>query len=521
MNKKRFFQNALMLIVFTFLLRLVFTAFRVVIANKVGAECMGLYQLTFAIYGISVTFATSGINFAATRLVTQALASGKFSMKSVMTRCILYSLLFSGVVMLIILIYAKPIGMYILCDERCILSLRAFAISLPFIAVSSAVSGYFYAVRNVSVTLISRFIEQAAQIISFFILIWFAPQGNIEISCLCIVLSGAISESFGGVFLIAYFFIKTNKEKSTKSREIWSKIFAIALPSAFGAYLKSGLQTVENVLIPIGFRKYGASKSSALEGYGMLCSMVMPVIFFPSFVLSSFSMLLIPEFTEAQTKNKSREINKTSNLSIKLTLMFSLFVTANFIVFGKPLGEVLYSSQKAGILIEMMAPLIPFMYLDSIADGMLKGLGEYNRVLAYSSIDTIVSIAMIYFIVPKTGLHGYIAVVYISTMLNAFLSIRRLLIVSKNRINICGDILLPFVFAFVSANASKLIGNLFQGETSALYVAVLLCISALILVFLIVFSKGNIYIIFKTALSTVLPKKEKSNFKREERIQIS
>ena len=92
-------------------------------------------------------------------------------------------------------------------------------------------------------------------------------------------------------------------------------------------------------------------------------------------------MLLIPEFTEAQTREKSHEISKTANLSIKLTLMFSLFVSANFIVFGRPLGEVLYSSQRAGALIEIMAPLIPFMYLDSIADGILKGIGEYKKNL--------------------------------------------------------------------------------------------------------------------------------------------
>ena len=170
MNKKRFFQNALLLITFTFLLRLVFTAFRVAVANKVGAECMGLYQLTFAVYGISVTLATSGINFASTRLVTQAIASNKFSFKSVMTKCIVYSLFFSCTTMLLILLYAEPIAIYLLRDERCILSLKAFAISLPFISASSAVSGYFFAVRSVSVTLVSRFIEQASQIISFFIL---------------------------------------------------------------------------------------------------------------------------------------------------------------------------------------------------------------------------------------------------------------------------------------------------------------------------------------------------------------
>lgn len=519
MNKKRFFQNAILLIVATFLLRLIWTAFRVVVSNRVGAECMGLYQLTFAVYNISVTFAASGINFASTRLVTQAISVRKGSAKAVMLRCILYSLLFGITAFALIFYLAKPIGIYLLCDERTVLSLKAFAVSLPFISISSAVSGYFYAVRNVGVTLVSRALEQAVQIVAFFVLMMFVPTGNLELACFAIVASAAVSEVISSLFLTVFFVIKSKNEKITKQKRIFKKICSIALPSAAGAYLKSGLQTVENILIPVGFRKYGASASSALAGYGTLCSMVMPVLFFPSFVLSSFSMLLIPEFTEAQTLSRNREIQKTALLAIKLTLMFALFVSANFICFGQSIGELLYKSQQAGGLIEMMAPLIPFMYLDSIADGMLKGLGEYNRVLAYSSIDTVVSIAMIVFIVPKFGLYGYIAVVYVSTMLNAFLSIRRLLIVSKNKIMFFGDIIFPFALALLAAHFAKNCGNfLFPTRQDAVSVSLLLVLSVILLCVMIFLSQGNIFNTFKFAFNILLSGRQKRHFSSKNRI---
>ncbi len=447
MDKRKFMSNAALLVITTFLLRLVFTAFRVVVSNKVGAECMGLYQLTFAVYGISVTLATSGINFACTRLTSQTLATKKYSLKQIMGKCSLYALLFSVISMILIYNFAEMISVYLLCDIRCTISLKIFAASLPFISLSSAITGFFYALKKVKITLYSRILEQTVQIISFFILFYFVPPKNIEIACAVIVLSSAIAEVFGSIYLILKA-ISYKERKLKKQKKVFSKICSIGLPTAFGAYLRSGLQTLENTLVPIGFRKFGATQSDALKGYGTLCSMVMPIIFFPSFVLSAFSMLLIPEITYAQTLEKNSEIRRSTDFTVKLTLYFSLVVAANFICFGSQLGQILYSSDSVGSLIRVMAPLIPFMYLDSIADSLLKGLGEYNRVIAYSTVDAVISILLILFVVPKMGLYGYILVIYISTMINSTLSIARLLKITDNKLLFVKDILSPFLLAF-------------------------------------------------------------------------
>lgn len=457
---KKFIKNAVLLVLTTFLLRTVWMFFRVYISNKVGAECMGLYSLTFSVYSISVTFACSGINYGVIRLVTKALAfKNQNAAKSLMLRCILYSLFFGITAAILIFLFSNNIGVLLLRDKRTVLSLKIFSLSLPFISLSSAISGYFYALKKVSITLISSLLEQTVNIIAFVFLIKKMGDMGIEYACAAIILSSCISEISGALFVILKYFsshIKKDKNKVDK-KGMFRNIISISMSSAVAAYLKSGLQTLENILIPSGLRKYGSDNSSALKEYGALSSMVMPVLFFPSFVLSAFSALLIPEFTEAQALGNIKKIKTVSFNIVRLTLIFGLTVSANFIVFGKELGMLLYNDAFAGNLIRIMALIVPFCYLDSMADGMLKGLGEQNRVIMYSSVDSLVGIILIILLVSRFGLKGYILVIYITTILNAFLSIRRLLMVSFNKISTLKHVIFPFFVSLLLALAADII----------------------------------------------------------------
>lgn len=466
MNKKNFLKNSMMLTLWTLLLRIVFTAFRVNVSNIVGAECMGLYSLSFTVFNFATTVACSGINFAATRILTQTISQGG-AVKSKMASCIKYALCFSGLSMVFLLLFARKISTNLLCDLRSVPSIRAFAISLPFISVSSAISGYFFASRRVGLSVFSRVLEITVQITSFYIMLFAIKEKNIENFCLIIVLSSVFSEIASCLFLIIAFKV-ANKAKEIRENSAFADICKIALPSAFAAYLKTALQMAENLLIPISFRKYGASAGSALAGYGLLSSMVMPILFFPSFVLSSFSMLLIPEYTEAQVLNKNKDIKRTTEFTLKLTLFFSLIVSSFFVTFGEVIGKALYNNSDAGRLIKIMALLIPFMYLDSVADGMLKGLGEYTRVVTYSSIDTVLSIILIVTLVSKSGLIGYIIVIYSSTVLNSTLSILRILKVSGARLSLISDVISPLAMATAIYKA----GNFFAIDVIKLKSAV-------------------------------------------------
>ena len=75
-KKTVFIKNALILTASSLILRFVGIIFKVWLAQVIGSEGIGLYQLIFSVYVLAATFATSGICTAVTRLVAEELALG-------------------------------------------------------------------------------------------------------------------------------------------------------------------------------------------------------------------------------------------------------------------------------------------------------------------------------------------------------------------------------------------------------------------------------------------------------------
>ena len=85
-TKRQYLYNALLLTAVTLLMRTVSVSFNVYISNKVGAEAMGVHGLICGVYNFGITLATSGINLATTRMVSEALGKGHHNAKNKIMR---------------------------------------------------------------------------------------------------------------------------------------------------------------------------------------------------------------------------------------------------------------------------------------------------------------------------------------------------------------------------------------------------------------------------------------------------
>ena len=106
-----------------------------------------------------------------------------------------------------------------------------------------------------------------------------------------------------------------------------------------------------------------------------------------------------------------------------MTLLFALPVSAAFICFGEELGGAIYGNPEAGKMLWIMAPLTPILYLDTVADALLKGMDEQVAVMRYSIIDSGLSVLLLYTLLPLFGVKGYITVLFFTSFVNASLSI--------------------------------------------------------------------------------------------------
>ncbi len=479
---KRYFLNAILLSLSALVMRSVGVAFNVYVTGKVGAEGMGILSLVGSAYGFAVTFATSGISLAVTRLCAETVivapeAVAAKRRRRIITAAVLYSLIFGGVAGAVLYFGADYIGVRLLGDARTVTSLQVWAVTLAPTALCSALSGYFNACRRVINNAVSQAASQAVRIaVTVAALLLLAPDG-VEGALLAVALGGAVSElgSFAltlllyvcdkrrhsaGVAASSRRAVYTGTElRADTSAEAARSLCSAALPVAIAAYVRSGLVSLEHILIPRGLQKSGKPYAEALASYGTLHGMVMPVVLFPYAVLGSFSSLLVPEMSLCRAKGQSERIRHIAKLVFRATLIFGVGTSGIMIAFSHELGQVLYDSEEAGYYIKIIAPVIPIMYLDTAVDSMLKGLGRQLFCMRVNIVDAALSVLLVWVLVPLWGAEGYAAVIIISEILNAGVSIWKLIVVADVTPEPVLWLVKPLIASLLSGAAMRCIIN--------------------------------------------------------------
>lgn len=490
-TKQQYFYNALLLTAVTLLMRTVSVAFNVYISGKIGPEAMGLLSLVGGVYGFAVTLATSGIHLATVRTVAERMQkTGGAENGRCLKACLSYACFFGSLASILLLILARPIGLLALRDARTVTALRMLSLTLLPIAVTTVFNGYFTAVRRAFKNAIVQVLEQAIKIsITIYLLLSVAPK-TVEGSMLAILFGGAVAESMSLIQNL-FLYLLDRRRHPTECRRKSSapvRVAAIALPVAISAYMRSGLLTIEHILIPRGLQRYGAGNSAALAAYGTIQGMALPVVLYPAAILSSFSALLIPEITEQHAAKNHREIRYIAGRAYQMALLFSIGTAAVMIFLSRELGMVLYGNAEAGRFISLLAPLIPVMYLDTATDALLKGLGEQVYSMNVNILDALVSVLAVLVLVPLIGINGYVVTIYITELLNAALSICRLLKVSGFRPKVMHLLFRPFAAALGATLLGKFIFTMLfpslvcNGVTLALHISGLVVLYILLLV---------------------------------------
>ena len=406
--------------------------FRIYVSNRIGAEGMGLHSLVYSVYTPAVTLATSAVNLASTRLVTEAVAKNKRgSVRKIMLCCFVYSLCFGAFAFCCVFFGADFIAQNWIKDPAAVLPLRILSFGLPFLSISSALHGAFTALRKISKSVAVQITEDLVKIGATVMALSLFVDLSSAYGCVCLVLGSAVGEFISCVAaLILYKAEKLEKTASEKASVHAKKLFTIALPTAFSSYLRSGISMFEKLMVPVGFGKYGLTQSEALSFLGLFSGMVYPVVFFPATLLNSFSRLIVPEIAAAYETDDKERIESIAVRSIKTTLIFAIFVSGIFILFADLIGNELYSSAEAGLYIRVLSPLVPLMYLDSVVDSLLKGLNQQVASMRINIFDSAIRTALVCFLLPVSGFEGYVFITYFSTIFNGLMSIRRLVKVS-------------------------------------------------------------------------------------------
>ena len=459
MTKNKFWLQGILLTAFSLFFRVTNIAYRSWLSGKIGAEGMGLYQLIFSVFMLTVTLSTSGISLAVTRMVTAAIAADRRqTIRSVVTKCFLFCLTLSCTISFLLLTFSDFAASVILGRADAAPCLRILALGLPFMSLCTCMKGYFLAVDESLSTSVSDAMEQILTILSAIVLFdYFAPQ-SIETACFAAMLASTFGEtvSFTTGWIIYRRSLKRNTPKDVeKSTGVLHGMFHIAIPCTLSSAARSLLSTAENLLIPRELRRSGLNYTASMASYGLLQGMAMPMLFFPSSFLSSFATLLIPRIAREFEQGHSRSVAHITEKALGAALQFGIFCAGVFFAFGGDWGAAFYQSEQAGKYLKILAPLVPLLYLDVVVDCLLKGLDEQFNSMKYNFTDSLIRVILILLFMRFSGMRAYIAILFFSSIFNAMMSVRRLLKVSDVHIRSLRHILLPVVWSALSAALTR------------------------------------------------------------------
>ena len=447
-----FLKNAALLTVTSLALRLVGMVFRVWLATNIGAEGMGLYQQIFSLYALVSVFAVSGVGVAVTRLISEDLTlRGREGVIRTVSLCQASTLITAVASGLLVFFGADLYSVYIMSDVRAILPIKIMSFSLPFMGVSAVFKGYFFARKKALPNSSSQLIEQAVRI-GFIITVFKSGAVDTSLSAAAVFAGDVLAEATAALWLGLCYISDRKKIPLAKipaggRKKLLRNLIRIAAPIASGKYLNSLLRTAENLLVPSSLRKYGLTAESALAVFGGIKGMALPLLLFPAGLLSSVTSLLIPEISASAAAGRRLRIRSAAERSIALTFLTAIPLAAIFFFASGELTELIYKEREIALTVKALSLLLPFMYIDSVADALLKALDLQLVTFRHAFFDSVGRIILILLLLPRFGVAGFLGVMYLSNLYTSLANLSRLTRETGAKISFAKIILTPLLLS--------------------------------------------------------------------------
>lgn len=459
--KKQIIKGTIILTGATILSRVLGFLYRIFLSNLIGAKGMGIFQLIFPVLGFCIALSCGGIQIAVSRFVAESKnLKEKFL---ILLGSIIMSLALSVLTMGLLYVFADSISIYLIHNKHCIELLKLAAFTIPLAAIHSCIGGYYLGMKKTFVPAVSAIIEQIVKVVSIVIIGLVCTDSNIKITPIIAVYSMIISEIFGAGFCLIS--VSGESKYAVKFSHLFAsikKLFSVSYVLTANKIMITFLQCVEAILVPIVLVKSGLSSDNALEIYGILTGMALPVIMFPSALNTSISTMVLPTVASANTSGKNRQLKRTTTVSIWFSIVIGIFFIGLFLQFGDFIGSVIFGHKKVGEYIMILAWLCPFMYLSITLGSILHGLGKTNTAFIHNVLGTFIRLCLLWFGVPQVGIVGYLWGLLLSEVLVTFL---HSLYIKKEidfKFNPFTNIIKPAIWMFISMAGCKLVQFIFS-----------------------------------------------------------
>lgn len=442
------------------------------ITRQLGSSAIGILTLLGSFLGLAGIISNGNAFLCTSRLISEEIGKSGGNPEKVLLHGIKLCIILSTAVSAVILMLSGGICERFFSGADMQGALKAVPFVLVTGAVSACLKGYFNAMRRTAVPAVSDVLEFAVKSTVIVGMTLAAKVRNDAFACKVMITSIVVGNAASFVYLAVMYAAKRTKY-SGKCSLSFRKYISYAFPILGGGVLTAFLSSANDALIPVCLRQNGSTAEKALGSFGVFEGIVIPALFFPSVVLCSMSGIIVSETAKASAADNRERIKSLAERITDGTLVFAVFAAAVLMRFGRDIGGLLGGGDEAGRLITLIAPVVPFIYMEIVLEAMIKGMG----MQAFSSLNYLaeyaVRISVVLIFVPRFGLYGVAASYYTSNVFGNCSRFIKLWRTSKMKFGVIRSVILPVLYAFMTmAGVEILMRPLAVHAENVLYTAV-------------------------------------------------
>ncbi|KMK75720.1 stage V sporulation protein B [Alkalihalobacillus pseudalcaliphilus] len=427
MSKQTFLKGAFILIVASFITKILGFINRIVVARIMGAEGVGLYMMAIPTLLLVMTLTQLGLPVAISKLVAEAAAKNDgVRVKRVLVVSLSVTLTLTVVFTTLMIVFAPLVAAHLLTDERAFFPLIAITPIVPIVAVSAIIRGYFQGKQNMTPTAISQVIEQIVRITLVAVTTTaFLPLG-VEYAA-----AGAMISVVAGEFISLIYMIWAFKQKKAfrlrqqfmtyakGGKQTLSDLMRIAIPTTGSRLIGSIALFFEPIVVAQSLAIAGMATVMATKQYGELAGFAIPLLMLPTFITQSLSVSLVPAISEAAAHKHFKTIHYRLTQALRLALLSGGISCVVLYIFAEQVVTLMYNAPNVAMYIKLLAPFSIFLYLQGPLQAVLQALDLAKAAMMNSLFGAIIKIAAIFALAsqPELGIMGATLAVIIGFVL--------------------------------------------------------------------------------------------------------
>lgn len=421
--KQNIYRSAAIVTVFSTIEKTLSFFYRVILSRIIGAEGLGIYQICLSVFAVFLTAASSGIPVTVSRLMAKSGATGDIRGKnSAVTAGILGTLIFT-VPIAVILFFGRNLLGFLFSDDRC---KDIFLILLPGLILTSiyaVIRGSFWGNKQFLPYSVIELLEDAVMVILGCVLVFGITDP--VLGAKRAIIAVLISYVFSFIVSLFWYFKKGGRLANPKKQ--LKPLFSASMPITAMRTSTSLLNSAVAVLLPLLLMKtYGLSNSEAISLYGVAIGMSVPLLFIPSSLIGSISVVVAPELSENYYSKKTSLVKFDVEKSIKAAVFIATLLIPVLFVLGDEIGEFLYSNAMSGEIVQRCAFILLPMCLSMITTTVLNSMNCEKRTLIYYFFGAAAMLISIVSLTAFIGVYSYLIGLALNFIITAVLNLNLL-----------------------------------------------------------------------------------------------